>query len=106
LSDLPTNAEVQGQSMSQDRITFLEKCVYAQEIIYYMVQSSLKCSILAFYWRLFRITIIRYPIVIVSAITAAWFVASVSSIARRKPVLHIHYQQLLTRMKFSFLLSC
>ncbi|PVH91870.1 hypothetical protein DM02DRAFT_544937 [Periconia macrospinosa] len=59
--------------------TLLEnaKTVYVAELFYYITQSTLKFSILAFYWRLFNIPSIRVPIYCIASFVLAWFVASI-----------------------------
>ena len=45
----------------------------------------IKWSILAFYWRIWKVSTLKIPILLVSAIVVAWLVASVSPITNSDP---------------------
>lgn len=63
-----------------------QQLVYAAEILYYLIQSCLKFSILAFYWRLFNSTYLRYYIYWVTLIVSLWSVTAVCTITETSPV--------------------
>lgn len=60
-----------------------QQLVYVSEILYYLIQSCLKFSVLAFYWRLFNSTYLRYWIYWMIPIVTLWSLAGVSKCAKR-----------------------
>ena len=55
------------------------KGLFISEISYTCIICSVKFSLLAFYWRLFKQSTIRVPIYILAAIVSAWGIAVVKS---------------------------
>ena len=51
---------------------------YVVEMLFIGAITMVKCSILAFYYRLFQVTSIRKPIFLVAGVVIAWAIASVS----------------------------
>ncbi|KAL0939750.1 uncharacterized protein CTRU02_206360 [Colletotrichum truncatum] len=74
--DLPTDATIRGEPIPESTLLSNAKTVYIAELFYYIIQMSLKASILAFYWRLFESTSMRVPIYLVACFSACWFIAS------------------------------
>ena len=56
----------------------IEVLFFCSEITMPLAAGLAKCSILAFYWRIFHVTSIRRPILIVGAAVVAWAIAFVS----------------------------
>ena len=56
----------------------MDKLSYASEVVFPWAISLVKCSVLAFYWRLFHVGSIRKPILVVAAAIVAWAMASAS----------------------------
>lgn len=57
-------------------ITFM-KWVFPAQLLYIIALAFIKCSLLAFYWRLFSVRS-RIPIIIGAVIVIAWLIAIVS----------------------------
>ncbi|KAH7119990.1 hypothetical protein B0J11DRAFT_582477 [Dendryphion nanum] len=77
LVDLPDKGAIQGQPIPESTLMENAKTVYVAELFYYIIQFTLKLSILAFYWRLFNMSSIRVPIYFVASFIVAWFIASI-----------------------------
>ena len=58
----------------------------ASELFFAWAITFVKCSILAFYWRIFNVTSIRKPIFIVLAMVITWIVAGVSLPSLLRPL--------------------
>ncbi len=54
------------------------KGLFVSEVSYTCIICSVKFSLLAFYWRIFKQSKIRIPIYVLSAIVSAWGIAVVS----------------------------
>ncbi|KAH7355644.1 hypothetical protein BKA66DRAFT_613435 [Pyrenochaeta sp. MPI-SDFR-AT-0127] len=76
LVDLPSDSIIRGEPISESTLLENAKTVYVAELFYYIIQLSLKSSILAFYWRLFNVSM-RVPIYFVTCFVVAWFIASI-----------------------------
>ncbi|KAF1963362.1 hypothetical protein CC80DRAFT_460019 [Byssothecium circinans] len=77
LVDLPDDGAIRGEPIPESTLLANAKTVYVAELFYYIIQFSLKSSILAFYWRLFKVTSIRVPIYFIACFVVAWFIASI-----------------------------
>lgn len=60
--------------LPKDYLTTFGKNFFTGEILYFLTIGVVKCSILAFYWRLFRASI-RVPCCILGAVTICWEIA-------------------------------
>lgn len=67
--------------LPKDYLTTFGKNFFTGEILYFLTIGVVKCSILAFYWRLFRASI-RVPCCILGAVTICWEIAVVSAFIR------------------------
>ncbi|KAH7351457.1 hypothetical protein BKA66DRAFT_503564, partial [Pyrenochaeta sp. MPI-SDFR-AT-0127] len=76
LVDLPDDAAIRGEEIPQSTINENSKTVYVAELFYYISQLTLKASILAFYWRLFKRSSIRLPIYLTTSFVVIWFISS------------------------------
>ena len=54
------------------------KALFVAEISYTCIICSVKFSLLAFYWRIFKQSKIRIPIYVLGAVVSAWGIAAVS----------------------------
>ena len=52
--------------------------LFISEFAYTGVICSIKFSLLAFYWRIFKVTTIRIPIYVIGAVVTCWGIAVVS----------------------------
>lgn len=77
ISDIPSDSALRGEPIPERTLLANAKTVYVAELVYYIIQSSLKFSILAFYWRLFKTTM-RVPIYFVACFIMVWFFATVN----------------------------
>lgn len=77
ISDLPSDSTLRGEPISESTLLSNAKTVYVAELFYYVIQLSLKLSILAFYWRIFKVSM-RVPIYLVTCFVTMWFIATVS----------------------------
>lgn len=57
-----------------------EKGLYALAIVYPMALTFSKLSLLALYWRIFRVTTAKRPLQTVAALNVGWMLAAVSHI--------------------------
>lgn len=55
------------------------KGLYGLAIVYPLALTFSKLSLLALYWRIFRVTSARRPLQIVAALNIAWMIAAVSN---------------------------
>lgn len=55
------------------------KGLYALAIVYPLALTFSKLSLLALYWRIFRVTSARRPLQIVAALNTGWMIAAVSN---------------------------
>lgn len=81
-------AEVQynfyGQHVGKSDAYHLEefsKGLYGLAIVYPLALTFSKLSLLALYWRIFRVTTARLPLQIVAALNIGWMLAAVSTLA-------------------------
>ena len=58
---------------------------YAGEILFLWAIAMVKCSILAFYWRIWKVSTLKIPIFLVGAIVIVWLLASVGCFAFQLP---------------------
>ena len=71
-----------GQHIGKSDAYHLEefnKGLYGLAIIYPLALTFSKLSLLALYWRIFRVTNARRPLQIVAALNIAWMIAAVSN---------------------------
>ncbi|KAH7066512.1 hypothetical protein FB567DRAFT_634945 [Paraphoma chrysanthemicola] len=76
LVDLPDDSTLAGNPIPEATLMANAKTVYVAELFYYVIQVSLKFSILAFYWRIFSVAM-RLPIYFVCGFITMWFIASI-----------------------------
>ena len=72
-----------GQHIGKNNAYYLEefnKVLYGLAIVYPFALTFNKLSLLALYWRIFRVTNARRPLQIVAALDIAWMIAAVSKI--------------------------
>ncbi|KAH7339242.1 hypothetical protein BKA66DRAFT_581799 [Pyrenochaeta sp. MPI-SDFR-AT-0127] len=74
---LPNDAAIRGEPIPESILIDNAKTVYVAELFYYISQFTLKASILAFYWRLFKTSSIRLPIYAVAGFVVMWFIATI-----------------------------
>ena len=70
-----------GQHIGKSDAYHLEhfnKALYGLIMAYPIALTSSKLSLLALYWRIFRVTNARRPLQIVAALNIAWMIAAVS----------------------------
>lgn len=70
-----------GQNISKTDVPHLEsflKLAYASIVIFPIALTLSKLSLLALYWRIFRMTTGRRPLQIVAIINIAWMISAVS----------------------------
>ena len=73
-----------GQHIGKSDAYHLEefnKGLYGLAIVYPLALTFSKLSLLALYWRIFRVTTARLPLQIVAALNIAWMLAAVSTVA-------------------------
>ena len=76
-----------GQHIGKTDAYHLEefnKGLYGLAIVYPLALTLSKLSLLALYWRIFRVTTARRPLQIVAALNVAWMIAAVSNICSRQ----------------------
>ena len=79
-----------GQHIGKTDAYHLEefsKGLYGLAIVYPLALTLSKLSLLALYWRIFRVTTARRPLQIVAALNVAWMIAAVSNICSRQMLL-------------------
>lgn len=76
-------------------ITVFLQGLFISELCYTGVITTVKYSILALYWRLFKKTPIRIPIYIVTAMVTCWGLAVVISVPPQAARLSTHMDRLL-----------
>lgn len=79
-----------GQHIGKTNAYHLEefnKGLYGLAIVYPLALTLSKLSLLALYWRIFRVTNARRPLQIVAALNVAWMTAAVSNICLRQLLL-------------------
>lgn len=72
-----------GQHIHKSDVHHLEefdKGLYGLAIVYPLALTFGKLSLLALYWRIFRVTTARRPLQIVAAVNVGWMLAAVSRI--------------------------
>ena len=72
-----------SQHIGSINVYYLEevnKALYGLATVYYLVLTINKLSLLALYWRVFRVTNARRPLQIVAGLSIAWMIAAVSKI--------------------------
>ena len=73
-----------GQHIGKSDAYHLEefnKGLYGLAIVYPLALTFSKLSLLALYWRIFRVTTARFPLQIVAALNIAWMLAAVGTVA-------------------------
>ena len=74
--------------------------LFILQVSYIVELVLVKCSILLFYWRIFRVSSIRYPIYILFVIVTLWGLATVSDRAASVHNGPTYFSILLTRTSF------
>lgn len=76
-----TNIQTTRARLTGAPFLLSQELVYATEILYYLIQSCLKFSVLTFYWRLFKSTYLRYWIYWMGPIVSLWSLAAIITAA-------------------------
>ena len=63
---------------SKDDVTLMLKLGYGLCFVLQYAYGLTKLSVIAFYWRLFKTSVIRWPLIIMFILVLAWSVAYVS----------------------------
>ena len=63
---------------TSDDFVDIFKGLFILQVCYVVELTLVKCSILSFYWRIFKVSSIRYPIYILYTIVIVWGVSTVS----------------------------
>ncbi|PVH94317.1 hypothetical protein DM02DRAFT_539750 [Periconia macrospinosa] len=71
------DSAIRGEPIPESTLLANVKAIYVAELSYYITQICLKLSILAFYWRLFKVPSIYVPIYLTTGFVVAWFIASI-----------------------------
>ena len=65
-------------------ITSFFKCLYAVQIVYPLTIAAIKYSILLFYYRIFHVPQLKWPLRVVAAVITAWWMAMASTYFARR----------------------
>ena len=66
------------QAIDRKGMALMGQLLYILELTYVSMLTAVKLSMMAFYGRLFEVHSIRLPVYIITGMTIAWWIASVS----------------------------